>query len=81
MANGTITITIKYGFGNSIIKEVPVGTTVGDIIGDGGFQSALGYGNDVVARVTNQTVENGTVLNNGALLSLEKRANAKADAA
>ncbi len=71
-------ITINFGLSNSITKEVPDGTTVGQILSDRTFQSALGFGDNVVAKIDGFAQDNNRRLVNGDQLDLEVRANQKA---
>lgn len=73
-----ITVTVNYGLSNSLTREFPEGTTVGDIIRNNNIMASLGYGENVVAKIDGVTQETSRRLADGDSVDLEVRANKKA---
>lgn len=73
-----ITVEVRFGGGNSVEHRCPQGTTVGQVLANNRVKTALGYGDNIVARIDNQEVDNETPVDQGDVISLETRANQKA---
>lgn len=71
-------VTINFGISNSITREFPSGTTVGDVLRNGTVRSALSFGDNVSAKIDGVTQDANKVLYDGDEIDLENRANSKA---
>lgn len=71
-------ITVNFGLSNSLTREVPDGTTVGQILSNSNWMTTLGYGENVVAKIDGVTQSNDKRLVDGDEVDLEVRANTKA---
>lgn len=78
MATDKIRITVEFGYANSITKEVPAGTTIGQIKADRNLMAALGYGTNVAALVDGVEQGDSIVLEQDDTVTLEVKANKKA---
>lgn len=47
-----ITVTVRFGAGNSRTLQVPRGTTLGDVVNNPANKAALGYGDNVKALIS-----------------------------
>ena len=73
-----IRITVEYGTGNTVTKSVAPGTTLGQILADGGIKSVLGYGASVEGQIGGVT-QNATVpLQDGMTVRIVDKACSKA---
>ena len=72
-------ITIKYGVGNSLTSNFPIGTTVAELLSKQTVQDALGFSPAAVeAVIDNQVVRNmNTVLEDGDIVTLQTKASTK----
>ena len=72
------TITVKYGseVRNVIVNE---NTTIAQIIADPTTRVVLGYGDNVRALVNSVEMPGDAIPGNGTIVSLETRANSKAN--
>ncbi len=71
-------ITVNFGMSNTLSRDFPSGTTVGNILSDPNLKAALGFGDNVSAKSGGVTLDPGQVLVDGDELDLEVRANKKA---
>lgn len=74
----TIQISVRYGAANVLEKEVPSGTTVGDIKRNRDFMAALGAPANVKALIDGIEQTDASPLDDGDEVSLETVANVKA---
>ncbi len=71
-------ITVNFGMSNTLSRDFPSGTTVGNILSDPNLKAALGFGDNVSAKSDGVTLDPGQVLVDGDEIDLEVRANKKA---
>ena len=72
-----MSITIKFGPGNAVTKELPRGTTIGQVLSDPNIKAVLGFGDNVEGRIGNVGQEAGTTLEDGDVVAVTVRANTK----
>lgn len=65
-----MSITIRYGSGNSLTKDFPAGTTLGCILGNQHVKAALGYGNNVAGHIGGVPQSGSLVPPDGATVSV-----------
>lgn len=73
-----IEITIRYGATTEIKRSFPEGTTVGTIINDRNLQAYVGFGSNVQGVVNGEVQDIHASLEDGDILVVETKANAKA---
>jgi sulfur carrier protein ThiS len=71
-------VTINFGLSNTIEKQVPEGTTVGDILSDPNYKAILGFPDSVVAKIDGVTQDRSTEVEDGDVVDIEVQANTKA---
>jgi len=71
-------VTVKFG-SEVISKNVPFGTTIGQLINDPDLRATLGYGDNTRALINGVEQPNSAVVPNGAIVKVETRANSKAN--
>jgi len=70
-------ITIKYGAGNSLQRDINGYVNVGAILEDSNLQGALGFGANVEATIDGVYVASDHVVSDGDTVMLVTRANRK----
>ena len=73
-----ITVTVKYGIGNEVIKEYEDGITIQDVLGDTDVRAQLGFGTNVNTLVNDEYADPSYELEDGDVLIIEQRASQKA---
>lgn len=73
-----MSITVKYGSGNSLTKTFPVGTTVDGVLKNDAIKGALGFGNNVEGHVDGVPQTGSTSLRDGITLAVYDKACQKA---
>lgn len=73
-----ISVTIRYGLDNELVRKFPEGTTMGQVLGNPNIMSALDIGSNVVGKIDGVTQEMNKVLTDGDEVDVEVRANTKA---
>lgn len=76
--SNTISITVKYGTGNSLTRNFDIPVTVGEILGDDSVAAALGFGDNVEGFINSVPQPESVTLRNGDVLSIHDKACAKA---
>lgn len=71
-------VTLKHGISGVIKKEVPDGTTVGQLLADQSIKAVLGYGESVTVVSNGETLSLNDEIEAGDVLIIEKQAAAKA---
>lgn len=71
-------ITTRYGATGEVTLDFPAGATVSSVIADNRVKVALGFGNNVQGIVDGQIQDPGNRLDDGDVLTVETKANAKA---
>lgn len=71
-------VTIKYGSGNQITKNVSAGTSLGSILGDANIRAALGFGANVEGQIGGVTQANTLSLQEGMVVVVTDKACSKA---
>ena len=69
-------VTVKYSI-NALSREVPEGTTVGQLVGDTAVKAALGFGDNIKVLLHGVELPNDAVIPPGECLFIETRANQK----
>ena len=77
--DNTITITVKYGTGNSLTRSFTTPITIGAILGDAAIQAALGFGSNVEGYLLGVPQPNSITLRGGDTLSINDKACGKAN--
>lgn len=72
------TVEINFGLSNTVTKQFPIGTTIGDLLANAGLRALLGFGENVVAKIDGSVQSNGSVISDGDVINIEVRANTKA---
>ena len=70
-------VTVKFGAGNSCTKDLPEGTTIGDIAANAAIRGYLGFGENVQFYLHSQAMPNHVVLHNGDVVSVQQAASEK----
>jgi len=71
-------ITVRYGVTAEFTNDFPARSTVGSVLSNSSVKAALGFGNNVQGVVEGQIQDNNHVLEDGDVLTVETKANAKA---
>lgn len=71
-------IIINFGLSNTLSRDFPSGTTVGEVLKNPNLKAALGYGDNVVAKIDGVTQDPSRQLVDGDEVDLEVQANKKA---
>jgi len=66
-----VTVTIRFGAGNSRTVSVPRGTTVGDVINNAETRAALSYGSNVRALIGRVAQANTLQVADGDTIDIE----------
>lgn len=74
----TIRITVSFGHSNRLEKEVPAGTTVGQVVNDANVRAALGYPQNVRPLIHRIQQDVNSPLSNGDEIVLETVGTSKA---
>lgn len=75
---GEVTVTVSFGPTSSATKNVPAGTTIGQILGSASWKAAVGFGDNVKALIDRVQQDLNTVVQDGDTIELETVANEKA---
>lgn len=71
-------VTLRFGMTRQITREVPQGTTVGQILSAQNNRVLLGYGENVVAVSNGVTLDQNDLIEDGSTLVIEQQAAKKA---
>jgi hypothetical protein len=71
-------VTVKFGPGNEMTRELPDGDNIGCILENPNFQSGLGFGANVVAKIDGVEMRKDFVPRHGTKVTIETRAHEKA---
>ncbi len=69
--------TLKYGISNALTLKL-AGKKISEVLASSSFQSALGYGQNVQARINGRITEGDYVIKDNDVVDLETIANRKA---
>jgi sulfur carrier protein ThiS len=72
-----IRITVTFGL-NEVTTQIPANYTVGDVLRSDRIRGALGFTDNVYARIDGVIVEESHTLSEGDTVCVETRANSKA---
>lgn len=71
-------VTLRFGMTRQITREVPQGTTVGQVLSAQNNRVLLGYGENVVAVSNGVTLNQNDLIEDGSTLVIEQQAAKKA---
>lgn len=74
----TVNITLRYGTANALTRGVNAGTTVKQVLTNQSFRAALGFGDNVIAKINGAAVRDDLYVTDGLVIDLETAANQKA---
>lgn len=77
-ANDAVQITLRYGTGNTLTRGVSPGTLVKQVLTNQSFRAALGFGDNVIAKINGAIVRDDLYVSEGMVIDLETAANQKA---
>lgn len=73
-----VSVTVRFGGGNVLTRQYPVGTRVSQIVNDPSVRAALGYGENVNVMIDRRHVDLNYSVGSSVELVIETRANSKA---
>jgi sulfur carrier protein ThiS len=71
-------VTINFGLSNTVEKQFPENTTIGDVLANSGLRAVLGFGDNAVAKIDGSVQPNGADISDGDVIDIEVKAQTKA---
>ena len=74
-----VSVTLRHGPNNELVRSVPAGTTVQSILTNSSFRSVLGFGANSIARIDGALIsDTNLTVREGMVIDIETAANQKA---